>query len=120
MKIKKRRYIQVILCLAAICVIGVTMLLNSPRVQQRMSVVLATELENKIGTRVGLGGIHWLFPNDIIIDSLSIDDQEGELMLSVKRVAAKIEWMPLIKNKQVAIRNIRLFEPSIVLYKYMR
>ena len=93
------------------------MLLNSPRVQQRMSVVLATELENKIGTRVGLGGIHWLFPNDIIIDSLSIDDQEGELMLSVKRVAAKIEWMPLIKNKQVAIRNIRLFEPSIVLYK---
>lgn len=93
------------------------MLLNSPRVQQRISVVLATELENKIGTRVRLGGVHWLFPNDIVIDSLTIDDQEGESLLAVKRVAAKIEWMPLIKNGQMAIRNIRLFEPSIVLYQ---
>lgn len=105
------------LCIAALLVIGTTMLLNSPRVQQRVSVMLATELENRIGTRVNLGGAHWLFPNDIIIDSLEIDDQEGEHLLSVDRIAAKVEWKPLIKQGQISIRNIRLFNPDILIYK---
>lgn len=116
-KIKKRRYIQLGLCIAVLLVVGTTMLLNSPRVQQRVSVMLATELENRIGTRVNLGGVHWLFPNDIVIDSLEIDDQEGEHLLSVSRIAAKVEWMPLIKQGQLSIRNIRLFNPDIIIYK---
>lgn len=116
-KIKKRRYIQLGLCIAVLLVVGTTMLLNSPRVQQRVSVMLATELENRIGTRVNLGGVHWLFPNDIVIDSLEIDDQEGEHLLSVNRIAAKVEWMPLIKQGQLSIRNIRLFNPDIIIYK---
>ena len=117
MKIKRRRYIQFLLCLAAILVVATTVLLNSPRVQRRVSVILATEPENRIGTRVDLGGVHWLFPNDLVIDSLEIDDQEGEHLLSVDRVAAKVEWMPLIRHKQISIRNIRLFNPDIVVYQ---
>ena len=92
-------------------------MLNSPRVQQRISIVLATELENHIGTRVNLGGVHWLFPNDIVIDSFEVDDQEGEHLLSVSRIAAKIEWMPLIRQGKLSIRNIRLFNPDIYIYK---
>ena len=117
MKIKRRRYIQFGLCLAVLLIVSTTVLLNSPRVQQRISVVLATELENRIGTRVDLGGVHWLFPNDIIIDSLEIDDQEGEPLLAVDRIAAKVEWMPLIKQGQISIRNIRLFNPNIHIYQ---
>lgn len=117
MKIKKRRYIQIILALMALVIIIGTMLVNSPRVQKRVSVILATELENRIGTRVNLGGVHWLFPNDIVIDSLAIDDQEGEQILSVNSVAAKIEWMPLIREGKISIRNIRLFNPHIAVYK---
>lgn len=98
-------------------VVGTTMLLNSPKVQQRVSVVLATELENRIGTRVGLGGVRWLFPTDIIIDSLTIDDQEGEHLLSVSHIAAKVEWAPLFLNRQLSIRNIRLFYPNIHIYR---
>lgn len=108
---------QVVLCVVVILVIGATMLLNSPRVQRRVSVVLATELENRIGTRVELGGVRWLFPNDIVVDSLIIDDQEGARLLSVRRVAAKVEWTPLIKDGQISIRNIRLFYPEIAVYK---
>ena len=117
MKIKRRRYIQFVLSLAAILVVVATVLLNSPRVQRRVSVILATELENRIGTRVDLAGVHWLFPNDLVIDSLEIDDQEGEHLLSVDRVAAKVEWTPLVKHKQISIRNIRLFNPNIVIYQ---
>ena len=61
---KRRRYLQIILALVVILIIGGTVLINSPRVQQRVSVALATELENRIGTRVNLGGVRWLFPND--------------------------------------------------------
>lgn len=117
MKRKKRRRIQLILSLITLLIIGVTMLLNSPRFQQRISVILATELENKIGTRVNLGGVHWLFPNDLIIDSLAIDDQEGDLLFSVDRIAAKIEWKPLIREKKISIRNIRIFNPTVSVYK---
>lgn len=117
MKIKKRRYIQFVLALLTLLVAAGTFLVNSPRVQQRVSVLLATELENRIGTRVNLGGVHWLFPNDIVIDSLAIDDQEGEQLLSVSRLAAKVEWMPLIRHRQLSIRNVRLFHPDIHLYK---
>lgn len=93
------------------------MLLNSPKVQQRVSVILATELENRIGTRVDLGGVRWLFPTDIIIDSLTIDDQEGEHLLSVDHIAAKVEWKPLILDRQLSIRNIRLFHPNVHIYR---
>ena len=108
-KIKKRRYIQLALALVTLLIIAGSLLVNSPRVQQRVSVLLATELENRIGTRVNLGGVHWLFPNDIVIDSLAIDDQEGEQLLSISRLAAKVEWMPLIRHRQLSIRNVRLF-----------
>ena len=114
---KRRRYIQIALALVVLFIIGASMLVNSPRVQQRVSVLIATELENHIGTRVSLGGVRWLFPTDIIIDDLAIDDQEGEPLISVSRLAAKVEWMPLILHRQLSIRNIRLFSPDINLYK---
>ena len=100
-----------------ILIIGGSMLINSPRVQQRVSVALAAELENHIGTRVNLGRVRWLFPNDIVIDSLAIDDQEGEPLIAVGRIAAKIEWMPLISHRHLSIRNIRLFGPDINFYQ---
>lgn len=117
MKIKRRRYIQFVIALVTVLIVGGTLLINSPRIQQRISVLLATELENRIGTRVNLGGVRWLFPNDIIIDSLTIDDQEGERLLTVNRVAAKVEWMPFIRHRQLLIRNVRLFYPDIHIYK---
>lgn len=114
---KRRRYIQFTLALVVVVIIGASMLVNSPRVQQRVSVLIATELENHIGTRVSLGGVRWLFPTDIIIDDLAIDDQEGEPLIAVSRLAAKVEWMPLLLHRQLSIRNIRLFNPDINLYK---
>ena len=117
MKIKRRRYIQIALALMITLIVGGTMLINSPRVQRRVSVIIATELENHIGTRVSLGGVRWLFPTDIIIDSLAIDDQEGEKLLSVSRMAAKVEWMPLLRRQQLSVRNVRLFSPDINIYK---
>ena len=98
-------------------VVSGSVLVNSPRVQQRVSDSLASELESRIGTRVSLGGVRWLFPNDIVIDSLSIDDQEGERLLFVGRLAAKVEWMSFIRHRHLSVRNVRLFSPDIYVYK---
>lgn len=114
---KRRRYIQLVLAVMTLLIVGGSLWLNSPRMQRKASVWVATELENHIGTRVSLGGVRWLLPNDIIIDSLAIDDQEGEPLLSVGRLATKVEWMPLIRHRQLSVRNIRLFGPDINLYK---
>ena len=116
-KVKKRRYIQFVLSLVVMLIVGGSVLVNSPRVQKRVSVILASELENRIGTQVGLGGVRWLFPNDLVIDSLVLNDQEGEQMLAVDRIAAKVEWMPLIRHRHLSVRNIRLFAPDINIYK---
>lgn len=120
---ERKRILQLILALMTLLVIGGTALVNSPRVQQRVSVSLATELENYIGTRVSLGKVRWLFPTDIIIDSLSIDDQEGEKLITLPHLAAKMEWKPLLKSwmkgdeLQLSIRNIRVFHPDINIYR---
>lgn len=120
---KRKRKIQLILALMTLFIVGGTMLVNSPRVQQRVSIILATELENYIGTRVSLGGVRWLFPTDIIIDSLSIDDQEGEQLITLPHVAAKIEWKPLLRSwikkerLQLSVRNIRVFHPDVNIYR---
>ena len=74
---KRRRYIQILLALIVTLIVGCTALVNSPRIQQRITVWVATELENHIGTRVSLGSVRWLFPTDIVIDSLTIDDQSN-------------------------------------------
>lgn len=82
-----------------------------------MSIIIASELENRIGTRVELGSVHWLFPNDLVIDSLTIDDQEGEKLFAASRIAAKVEWKPLISKRQISIRNIRIFYPELNIYR---
>ena len=117
MNTKAKRYIQIVLCVATVLVIGTSMLLNSPRVQRQMSIIIASELENRIGTRVELGSVHWLFPNDLVIDSLTIDDQEGEKLFAASRIAAKVEWKPLISKRQISIRNIRIFYPELNIYR---
>lgn len=116
MKIKKRRYVQIVLAVISLLIVSATILLNSPEIQRRVSVVLATELENKIGTRVDLGGVRWHFPNDIVIDSLDLYDQEGECMLSVPHVAANVEWKPLLDGC-FSVRNVRMFGPTVNIYK---
>ena len=119
MKIKKRRYIQLALALVTLLIIAGSLLVNSPRVQQRVSVLLATELENRIGTRVNLGGVHWLFPNDIVIDSLAIDDQEGEQLLPYRLSSGEKQMLVilltvLVQDKQPCV--LLMDEPEVSLH----
>lgn len=96
------------------CIIFVLMfLLNAPFVQRRTAILLSAALENRVGTRVDMSGLHWRLPGDIIVDSLRIDDQEGNALLTADRLAVKVKWIPLLRDGLIDIRNVRLFNPVI-------
>lgn len=110
---RANRHIRNILAVLGCIILLVMFLLNAPFVQRRTATLLSTALENKVGTRIDMSGLHWRLPDDIIVDSLRIDDQEGAALLAADRIAIKVKWMPLLRNGDIDIRNIRLFNPVI-------
>lgn len=113
---KVNKYIRNILAGIGVLILVVMLLLNTPFVQKRVAVIVSSQLENRLGTRVDIGGLHWRIPDNIVIDSILIDDHNGVALLRADRVAAKIEWMPLIREKVISVRNVRLFGPTITAY----
>lgn len=107
------RHIRNILAVLGCIILVLMLLLNAPFVQRRTASLLSTALENRVGTRVDMSGLHWRLPDDIIVDSLRIDDQEGEPLLTAERIAVKVKWMPLLRDGLIDIRNVRLFNPVI-------
>ncbi|WP_294606116.1 translocation/assembly module TamB domain-containing protein [uncultured Bacteroides sp.] len=96
--------------------IGTILLLNIPYVQRQMSVLVANELSNVLGTQLTIGRINMGLLNRIIIDDLLLDDQSGKEMLKVSRLSAKFDILPLFKGK-ISISNVQLFGFNINLEK---
>ena len=70
----------------------------------------------KIGSEVKIGSIRLGFFNRIIIDDISISDQQGRQMINAGRVAAKIEILPITKGK-VVVSSAQLFGLNADLYQ---
>lgn len=96
--------------------IGTILLLNIPYVQRQISVLVANELANVLGTQLTIGRINMGLLNRIIIDDLLLNDQSGKEMLKVSRLSAKFDILPLFKGK-VSISNVQLFGFNINLEK---
>lgn len=96
--------------------IGTILLLNIPYVQRQISVLVANELTNVLGTQLTIGRINMGLLNRIIIDDLLLNDQSDKEMLKVSRLSAKFDILPLFKGK-VSISNVQLFGFNINLEK---
>ena len=110
---RANRHIRNILTVLGCIILLMMFLLNAPFVQRRTATILSSALENKVGTRVDMSGLRWRLPDDIIVDSLRIDDQEGVPLLTAERIALKVKWMPLIRDGKIDIRNVRIFNPVV-------
>lgn len=84
------------------------LLLNLPAVQQSMSVLLSGQLKKLLQTEVHIGNINPGLLNRVIIDDVSIKDQQGKELLTIARLAVKIEFLPLFQGK-ISIANIQMF-----------
>lgn len=96
--------------------IGTILLLNIPYVQRQISVLVANELSDVLGTQLTIGRINMGLLNRIIVDDLLLDDQSGKEMLKVSRLSAKFDILPLFKGK-ISISNVQLFGFNINLEK---
>ena len=115
MKILKR-----IISIAIWTVIAVNLLsaaiLRLPSVQQFAGDKVSELLEQTLGTKVYVGRIDLGFLDRIIIDNVTIYDQQQKLMLSVNRMAVKLDYLPLANGK-ISISSAQLFGANARLYK---
>ena len=96
--------------------IGMTLLLNTTFVQNRLGSFVAKELQHIFQTEVAIGHIDIGFFNRIIAENLLLKDRQGDELLKVARLSAKFDILPLFE-KQLRISTVQLFGFNINLNK---
>lgn len=84
-------------------------MVHLPFVQTMIGAETGRILEDKLNTKVTVERVNLGFLNRIIIDGLTIYDQERQRMVSASRVAAKIDYYQLIKQGRIYISSAQLF-----------
>lgn len=92
-------------------------LLQLPVVQSFIGRKLANGISDEIGSKVEIGKVNLGFLNRMVVDNLTIYDQNNKKMLAATRVAANIELMPLIQDGKISISSAQLFGLKANLYK---
>ena len=83
-------------------------LLNLPYVQGKLAALASGALKQVLNTEVSVGRVNIGMLNRIIIEDVLLNDQQGEEMLKVSRLAARFELKPLFDGK-ISINNVQLF-----------
>ena len=96
--------------------VGMWLLLNTPSVQSKLASVVSKELKQVLHSDVSIGHVDIGLFNRIIIENVKLDDQQGEDMLEIARLAARFELMPLFEGR-IIINNVQLFGLSARLSK---
>lgn len=91
-------------------------MLNIPYIQHQIATLVSSELSAIIGSKLSVGRIDIGLLNRIIIDNLTINDQEEKEMLKVARLSAKFDILPLFEGK-VSINSVQLFGFNIQINK---
>ncbi|MBQ7419124.1 MAG: translocation/assembly module TamB domain-containing protein [Prevotella sp.] len=87
-----------------------------PPIQRYMGQKTADLLGETLGTEVTVGSINPGFLNRLIIDHVSIQDQQGEEMLRVRRMGIRISLWDLLNGK-ISISSAQLFGAHANLYQ---
>jgi len=91
-------------------------ILRLPGVQQFAGDKVSELLKEKLGTKVHVGRIDLGFLDRIIIDDVQIYDQQQKLMLTVNRMAVKLDYLPLADGR-ISISSAQLFGANARLYQ---
>lgn len=92
------------------------LLLNFPAVQKSMTTIATGFLEDLLETEVHIGNINAGLLNRVIIDDIKIKDQKNKEMLTISRLAVKLEILPLFRG-QISIANIQMFSFKLNTYQ---
>lgn len=89
---------------------------NIPMIQSFIGDRIADAVSHKLGTEVHIGKVNIGFFNRIIIDDVSILDQQGKHLLRSTRMSAKISYTDLAKGR-FTVTSAQLFGLDANLYQ---
>ena len=87
-----------------------------PACQTYLGEKTAQALGEKLGTKVSIGRVDLGFLNRVIIDDVLIYDQQKQMMLSVARLSARVDVLPLTQGR-IAVSSAQLFGANARIYK---
>lgn len=91
-------------------------LLNIPAVQTFVADHVGRILSRQFDTRVTIENINLGLLNRIIIENISIQDQQGDSLFNAARMSAKMQFLPLAHGK-IVVDNVQLFGFNVNLYQ---
>lgn len=89
-------------------------LTHIPAVQGWLGKTVSGALGDKLGTSVSVERVDLGFLNRVIIDGLTVDDQQGRQMLRASRMSLKIDMLPLLHritgtSGKISVSSAQLF-----------
>lgn len=90
--------------------------LSIPQVQKWFGKAASSILSNQIKSNVAIGRITINLQGRVMLDDISLWDRQDTLMLQAHRVAAKMEWMPLITDGHIVIANAQILSANAHFY----
>jgi len=74
-------------------------LLSIPWVQKKISVIVSEKLHETLGVPVSIGNIDFKLFNKLVVRDVYLEDQQGEVLLQVKRLGVGFDFLPLFRGK---------------------
>ncbi len=96
--------------------VAALLLSQVPGVQAFIGSQAAKAIANKLGTRVSIGRVEPGLFNRVIIDDVTIYDQQGKKMLVASRLTAKIDLAPLAEGR-ISLSSSQVFGAHLQLYR---
>ena len=97
-------------------VVALFVLLRLPAVQGFIGSSVGNALSEKLGTEVHVGRVDLGFFNRVIVDDISMLDQDGKQMLTASRASAKLDFFALSQGK-IVVKSAQLFGLKASLYQ---
>ena len=85
-----------------------------PAVQNRIVKRTISELEQKLGTKVGLGHIAIAFPKEIVLEELYVEDQSQDTLLYAGELSIDTDLFALFK-KTIQLNDVSLKNWKVIL-----
>ncbi len=107
-----KKIVTILILVIASLYLGSMWVLSVPAIQHRLSRIASDELSNALGTKVTLQRVHIRPMDRIVLDEVSISDQQKVDMLQIERLAVQYDFFALIQGK-INIHSAQLFSPKI-------
>lgn len=90
--------------------------LSVPQVQKWLGKTASSILSRQIESRVSVGRIVINAQGRVMLDDIALWDRQDTLMLQAHRVAAKMEWLPLITDGRIVVANAQILSADAHFY----